>query len=103
MPYTSFEQKSARERYIRVAAIDIVTSEGIKNIILNASFRSKEMNTTGRNSIVVKSKSQMTPYCMEITSAEGENHSVAKPPPHYLFPKQSSQSKSAYTANAHAK
>jgi hypothetical protein len=32
MPYVSLEQKSARERYIRVAAIDIVISEGIKNI-----------------------------------------------------------------------
>jgi len=28
---------------------------------------------------------------------------MQQPPPNYLFPKQSSQSKSAYTANAHAK
>jgi len=32
MPYTSVEADSARERYIRVAQIDIATSEGIMNI-----------------------------------------------------------------------
>jgi len=35
MPYTSVaEAKSARDRYIRVAAIDIVIKEGIKNICI---------------------------------------------------------------------
>jgi len=59
---TSVEQhKSARERYIRVAAIDIVMSEGIKNIISNALFRSKQMNTTGRSTTEVERKSQMKP------------------------------------------
>ena len=45
MPYTSFEQKSARERYIRVAAIDIVTSEGIKNICV-AGTHKKPVSST---------------------------------------------------------
>jgi hypothetical protein len=35
MPYTSVaEVKSARDRYIRVAAIDIVIKEGIMNIYI---------------------------------------------------------------------
>jgi hypothetical protein len=32
MAYMSVLRKSARERYIHVAAMDIVISEGIKNI-----------------------------------------------------------------------
>jgi hypothetical protein len=35
MPYTSLEQKSERERYIRVAAIVMVISEGIMNICVS--------------------------------------------------------------------
>jgi len=36
MPYTPVEKhKSTRERYIRVAVIDIVMSEGIKNICVS--------------------------------------------------------------------
>jgi len=35
LPYISAERpKSARERYIRVAAIDIVISEGMRNICI---------------------------------------------------------------------
>ena len=40
MAYTSVEfPKSARERYIRVVAIDIVISEGIKNIFIEGRMR----------------------------------------------------------------
>src|SRR5712671_306544 len=41
MPYTAVEADSARERYIRVAQIDIVISEGIMNICRVARMHKK--------------------------------------------------------------
>jgi hypothetical protein len=33
------ERKSAKERYIRVAAIDIVISEGVRNICVAGAYK----------------------------------------------------------------
>jgi len=41
------EQKSVKDRYILVAAIDIVSSEGIRNMTFSASFRYRHWRELG--------------------------------------------------------
>jgi len=55
-PISAEKPKSARERYIRVAAIEIVISEGIRNIESNASLRFRNKKTAGGISAIVAMK-----------------------------------------------
>jgi len=58
----SLDKKSCRERYIHAAAIDMVSNQGIWNIMLNGSFKFKQTKITGTIPTKVARKIQTTPW-----------------------------------------
>lgn len=64
MPYISvWRIKSARVRYIRVAAIDMVINEGIRNICIGETCKDFDIRSSATASIQGRTKSNEADSC----------------------------------------